>query len=112
MGEHGTPGERRKLKLTESLEVGARDALSLGGGTVTAVLGYASAKVGLNALGLISEAREAGLISEFSGSSAVETIVTGGLGFAAYKAAAWTVRMHQMARAIETGKRHSKKGHS
>ena len=111
MSGHEAPkGEKHKLKITEQVEAGGLHLASAGGGAVTATLYFLSAEAGAKTMLLIGQANEAGLISESGGLSAVEAIKAVGLAYAAFKTGMWSWRTHNLARAVESGTRHTKKG--
>lgn len=112
MSGHEAPkGEEHKLKITEQVEAAGLHAASVSGGAVTATLALFSGEAAVKTMSLIGQANEAGLISESGGFSVAEAVKAAGLAYAAFKTGVWSVRMHNVARAVETGTRYTKKNH-
>lgn len=102
-------GKGPAFKVSAQVEAGTRHLLSGAGGVASATLTYFGGEAVFKAIGFISQANEAGLFSESGGLSVAEGIKAVALGYSAFKTGAWSVRMHNVARAVETGRRSSKK---
>lgn len=111
MSGHENVKIRPKVKLLEQVDVAGRNAAAIAAGTVSGTLAYLSGEAVYKTVNLISQANEAGLISESGGFSVVEGVKAAGLAYAAFKTGMWSLRMHSMARAIESGKRLTVKKH-
>lgn len=111
MSGHENVKIKPKVKILEQIEVAGRNAAAITGGAVSGTLAYLSGEAAYKTMGLISQANEAGLISESGGFSVVEGVKAAGLAYAAFKTGVWSWRMHSMARAIESGKRLTVKKH-
>lgn len=111
MSGHEDVKVKPRLKMLEQIEIAGRNAVSVGGGVVSGTLYYLGGEAAYKTLGLMAQANEAGLISESGGLTAVEAIKAAGLAYAAFRTGAWSWRMHNIARAIESGKRLTGKKH-
>jgi hypothetical protein len=111
MSGHETVKIKPNVKIVKQVEIAGRNAAALSGGAIGATLAYYAGEALFRTTNFLVQANEAGLISESSGLTLAEGVKTAGLAYAAFKTGMWSFRMHNIARAIESGKRPTSKKH-